>query len=253
MQRLPLATARVLDLSLRGAAGYCARLLGDAGAEVIGVEGWNSESIDRTPAFDQLNRNKLACTLDPAQPEGPRLLLRLVARCDAAVAGLPLPAGLTEELLRFARADLALILVRDWQPAASALHPYDVVAGTIAAGAAFAALFERRNTGEGQRVEVDAADCVRSFRPYEGKKPLDEPSLRLPSQQAILADSDLHARGFFETVSSLQGTQEMPRTPWRLSRTPMHVRLPAPSPGEHNRYVFGELLGLPNNGGAGKT
>jgi crotonobetainyl-CoA:carnitine CoA-transferase CaiB-like acyl-CoA transferase len=32
--------------------------------------------------------------------------------------------------------------------------------------------------------------------------------------------------------------------PWRFSETPAHVRLPAPRPGEHNRYVFGDLLGL---------
>jgi hypothetical protein len=32
---------------------------------------------------------------------------------------------------------------------------------------------------------------------------------------------------------------------WRLSETPLHVRLPAPAAGEHNAYVFGHLLGLP--------
>jgi len=31
---------------------------------------------------------------------------------------------------------------------------------------------------------------------------------------------------------------------WKLSRTPLEVNRPAPLFGEHNQYVFGELLGL---------
>ena len=31
---------------------------------------------------------------------------------------------------------------------------------------------------------------------------------------------------------------------WRMSETPGHVRTPAPAFGEHNAYVFGDLLGL---------
>jgi crotonobetainyl-CoA:carnitine CoA-transferase CaiB-like acyl-CoA transferase len=33
--------------------------------------------------------------------------------------------------------------------------------------------------------------------------------------------------------------------PWHLSETPGRIRRPAPLLGEHNQYVFGELLGLP--------
>jgi len=33
--------------------------------------------------------------------------------------------------------------------------------------------------------------------------------------------------------------------PWRLSDTPGRIHRPAPLLGEHNQYVFGDLLGLP--------
>ena len=40
------------------------------------------------------------------------------------------------------------------------------------------------------------------------------------------------------------GTWEMETPPWLLSRTPGHVRLPAPGFGDHNDYVLREILGL---------
>jgi formyl-CoA transferase len=30
----------------------------------------------------------------------------------------------------------------------------------------------------------------------------------------------------------------------RFSKTPIEIRMPAPCLGEHNRYVFGQLLGM---------
>lgn len=59
------------------------------------------------------------------------------------------------------------------------------------------------------------------------------------------ADPHLRDRGFFERVSQVEaGEWEMDGVPWKLSRTPAHIRLPAPNFGQHNSYVFGELLGL---------
>jgi crotonobetainyl-CoA:carnitine CoA-transferase CaiB-like acyl-CoA transferase len=61
----------------------------------------------------------------------------------------------------------------------------------------------------------------------------------------LVADRHLRERGFFEKVSQVDaGEWEMDGVPWKLSRTPAHIRRPAPNFGEHNDYVFRELLGL---------
>jgi crotonobetainyl-CoA:carnitine CoA-transferase CaiB-like acyl-CoA transferase len=36
----------------------------------------------------------------------------------------------------------------------------------------------------------------------------------------------------------------MHNIPWRMSDTPPRIQGPAPQVGQHNAYVFGELLGL---------
>jgi crotonobetainyl-CoA:carnitine CoA-transferase CaiB-like acyl-CoA transferase len=58
-------------------------------------------------------------------------------------------------------------------------------------------------------------------------------------------DPHLNQRGFFEELSHPEaGTHRYPGASWRMSRTPGKLRLPAPCFGQHNRYVFGELLGM---------
>jgi crotonobetainyl-CoA:carnitine CoA-transferase CaiB-like acyl-CoA transferase len=54
----------------------------------------------------------------------------------------------------------------------------------------------------------------------------------------------LQARGFFEEVTHPDaGTHAQIGMPWKMSETPVHIRLPAPGLGEHNDYVLGEVLG----------
>jgi crotonobetainyl-CoA:carnitine CoA-transferase CaiB-like acyl-CoA transferase len=68
------------------------------------------------------------------------------------------------------------------------------------------------------------------------------PVLSVPD---VFADEHLRTRDFFETVShAVAGVWEMEGTPWRMSETPAHVRVPPPAFAEHNRYVFSELLRL---------
>ncbi len=59
-------------------------------------------------------------------------------------------------------------------------------------------------------------------------------------------DAHLRAREIhLECEHPKVGIEWLHGIPWRLSETPGQIRRPAPLLGEHNQYVFGELLGLP--------
>lgn len=68
------------------------------------------------------------------------------------------------------------------------------------------------------------------------------PVLRGPD---LLADRHYAERGTFVTVDHPQvGPKQYPGLPWKMSGTPGEVRWPSPTLGQHNREVFGGLLGL---------
>ena len=68
------------------------------------------------------------------------------------------------------------------------------------------------------------------------------PVLRGPD---LLADPHYKDRDTFVTVDHSQvGPKQYPGIPWKMSATPGRVRWPSPTLGQHNRDVFGELLGL---------
>ena len=68
------------------------------------------------------------------------------------------------------------------------------------------------------------------------------PVLRGPD---LLADRHYAERGTFVTVDHPQvGPKQYPGLPWKMSGTPGEVRWPSPTLGQHNRDVFGGLLGL---------
>ena len=59
----------------------------------------------------------------------------------------------------------------------------------------------------------------------------------------LLADPQLRSRGAWVSHTHPDaGTWEMEAPPWKLSRTPGHVRMPAPGFAQHNNYVFRDLL-----------
>ncbi len=71
------------------------------------------------------------------------------------------------------------------------------------------------------------------------------PASPVLSVPAVFADEHLRARGFFETVAHpVAGVSDVEGPHWRMSVTPGHIRLPAPTFAQHNHYVFGHLLGL---------
>jgi crotonobetainyl-CoA:carnitine CoA-transferase CaiB-like acyl-CoA transferase len=110
---------RVIDLSMGWAGPLTARHLADMGAEVIKIEscsrfdwwrGWDvtreslrDHTIEKSVAFNTVNRNKLGIALDLAHPRGAELLKRLVAISDVVLenysAAVLAKLGLDESVL----------------------------------------------------------------------------------------------------------------------------------------------------------
>ena len=60
-----------------------------------------------------------------------------------------------------------------------------------------------------------------------------------------LHDLHLGSRGFFEIVNHREsGTHQYPGMLWKMSETPCSIRMPPPCLGEHNDYVFKEVIGM---------
>jgi crotonobetainyl-CoA:carnitine CoA-transferase CaiB-like acyl-CoA transferase len=58
-------------------------------------------------------------------------------------------------------------------------------------------------------------------------------------------DPHMQARQTHEQIDHpFTGIEHMHNIPWKLSETPPKIQGPAPQVGQHNDYVFGELLGL---------
>lgn len=61
----------------------------------------------------------------------------------------------------------------------------------------------------------------------------------------LLRDPHYMERETFLTVDHPQvGPRQYPGLPWKMSATPGQVRGPAPTLGQHNREIYGELLGM---------
>ena len=61
----------------------------------------------------------------------------------------------------------------------------------------------------------------------------------------LVEEPHLKARGFFETMPHPIAGAHPEIAPFaRFSKTPLHIRMPAPCLGQHNEYVLGKLLGL---------
>ena len=66
------------------------------------------------------------------------------------------------------------------------------------------------------------------------------------SAEELFSDPHLKAReAATEVQHSVLGKQVVFNAPWKLSETPARIEKAAPLLGEHNEYVFGQLLGMP--------
>jgi crotonobetainyl-CoA:carnitine CoA-transferase CaiB-like acyl-CoA transferase len=129
-----------------------------------------------------LNAGKRSVTLNIDAAAGRQVLLDLVGKCDAVIAGLPLPVE--EALLLAARPGLVLVKVEDPEPELCAFarsgllaltgHPGErpvllgghviyAATGLYVAVAAAAALYVLQQTGAGQVVLVSIRHCLETL------------------------------------------------------------------------------------------
>src|SRR3546814_6216645 len=111
---------RVLEIGHFVAAPFCARLLGDLGADIIKIEPlkgdpvrqWGEQVDGRSLWWSIHGRNKRSLALDLKATEGREIVLRLVAGCDAVVEkfrpGQLEKLGLGDEVMREVQPDLVL-------------------------------------------------------------------------------------------------------------------------------------------------
>ena len=111
---------RILEIGHFVAAPFCTRLLGDLGADVIKIEPpggdpvrqWGEQVNGRSLWWSIHGRNKRSIALDLKKPEARRIVLDLVAKCDAVVEnfrpGQLARLGLGPEELRAARPQLVI-------------------------------------------------------------------------------------------------------------------------------------------------
>ena len=212
--------------SLSGA--FCAKLLADQGANTVKVEppGWGDPARreppfingipdpDSSTVFLAFNTNKRGITLDIEQPQGRKLLLRLVADADVLIESYP-PGHLESldlgyQVLRETNAKLVVSSItyfgqtgpyRDYQggdlvvqalggflnavtgsadrpPMGTTLEQMEITAARNGAIAIMAALLQRRQSGEGQQIDLSTMESAVStpsglIQPYSftGRSP----------------------------------------------------------------------------------
>ena len=63
----------------------------------------------------------------------------------------------------------------------------------------------------------------------------------------MLEDPQLNHRRHFKVLEHPEiGPQHYENPPFQLSRTPAELRMPSPCVGQHNEYIYQEVLGIPN-------
>ena len=99
-----------------------------------------------------------------------------------------------------------------------------------------------------QELDAHIAAWTRQHQPWEVFERLQRagiaagPVLR---ESDLFTDPHLHARGFFQVITQAEaGTHVYPGVMWKMSKTPAPIRRPPVRMGEHNDYVYRQLLQL---------
>jgi crotonobetainyl-CoA:carnitine CoA-transferase CaiB-like acyl-CoA transferase len=203
-----LAGLRVVDCTHVIAGAYCSMLLADLGADVvkvepIGGEAGRAEDRARFKAFDFMNRNKRAISVDLQKPEGAAVVRRLAETADVFVENFRPGAferlGLGYEDLRKANPRLIYCSISGFghsgpyrerggfdlvaqamsgimsftgelgsaRPVAAGVPLSDLGAGCFGALGVLAALNHRHASGVGQKVEASLLESALGYAVWE--------------------------------------------------------------------------------------
>lgn len=200
----PLQGVRVVELTKVWAGPFTGKLLAFLGAEVIKIESlgaldvtraFGTADIDKAPAFQSVNPQKLSAQIDMKTKEGVALVRDLVGRSDILIENLRPGAmkrlGLGYEAVKAVKPDIVFVSMGMYgddgplsdqtgyapffaalsglsrlvgpeggPPLGMSVRYGDSTYGTAAAFAAIVALIHRRRTGVGQFIDVSAVECL---------------------------------------------------------------------------------------------
>jgi crotonobetainyl-CoA:carnitine CoA-transferase CaiB-like acyl-CoA transferase len=186
--------SRIIDLG--GLAGaYAARLLAEAGHDIIRIDSANGDRVRRTGPFlgdkpglesgsfhQFLNAGKRSLCLNLQSPDGSRLFKELLGQSDALIIDKPAP--ILEPILENMKTDFVSIEVvedeneicayagsgllsltgqADRAPSLLGGHMIYLAVGTYVAVGAATALFVLQQTGKGQTVTVSMRDSLETI------------------------------------------------------------------------------------------
>src|SRR6266404_4998019 len=268
---------------------------------------------EKAARFNIMNRSKRAITLDLTLPEGVRLVKALVKEADALIENYSSDVlrklGLDYPHLKKVNPSLVMASMAafgatgPWRetraygstleqgsglpsvagrapdpPMMNHLAFGDAVGGLNAASALLVALTHRRQTGEGQHIDLSQVQCMLPFTaawaieqsadgrvtPRAGNRhPLFVPHGVFPSAGAdkwvmiaatddamwapmeLIDDPHLEARGFWQWIDrAYVGRHPQPSAPYREGGAPIPVKWPAATLGQYNEEVLSGVLGL---------
>jgi crotonobetainyl-CoA:carnitine CoA-transferase CaiB-like acyl-CoA transferase len=100
-----------------------------------------------------------------------------------------------------------------------------------------------------ESLDEIVSEWTRSHSKYETTEILQSIGIAAApvlSRGEKFSDPELVAREDFNKVyHPVLGEEVLGANPWRLSLTKPEIQRPAPLVGEHNNYVYGELLNIP--------